>query len=772
MNHQVNGRVVSFAEKILNWRWAVIIISLVVVFGVSSGARHLGFQTDYRMFFSDDNPQLQSFEELQRVYTKTDNAMVVVKPKEGNVFTPRVLQAIQEITKEFWLLPYVTRVDSITNFQHTSAVDDDLTVGDLVEGRPEELSQNDLDFVRQVALSEPLLVDRLIAEDGLTTGVNATVGLPGKDAMEVLETTTATRKLIDRMRDKYPDLEIRGSGVVFMNAAFNEEAQNDMMTIIPIMYGILLIAMMVFLRSIILTIAILFVIAFSAASAMGFGGWVGILLSPPSSTVPTIVLTLAIADSIHIIVSMLKAMQRGMNKRSAIIESLRINLQPVFLTSLTTSIGFLALNFSDAPPFRDLGNMAAVGIASAFFYSIFFLPAVLSLLPVKTKHVETKGPDMFEKLGDWVVEKKKPLLAVNLVVVAFCGWMMTKIELNDQFVQYFDHTVEFRNDTEFMLENLTGIYQVEYSLKAEGAGAVNDPEYLEKLSAFTDWLRAQPEVINAYSMSDVYKRLNKNMHGDDENWFKMPEQRDMAAQYLLLYEMSLPYGLDLNDRINIDKSATRVSVTIEDMSTRDIRKFKNKSEQWLRDNTPVYMQTEATSPIVMFAYISQRNIEGMTTGNIIALFLISLCILVALRSVKIGLFSLIPNLTPVVIGFGIWAMVVGEINMSVAIISAVSLGIIVDDSIHFLSKYLRARREKGLNAEDAVRYAFSTVGHALLLTTVILAIGFVALSTSSFQLNSYMGSLTAIVIVSALFADFLLMPSLLMLLDKDKKTKK
>jgi len=288
---------------------------------------------------------------------------------------------------------------------------------------------------------------------------------------------------------------------------------------------------------------------------------------------------------------------------------------------------------------------------------------------------------------------------------------------------------------------------------------------------YANWLRTQSEVLHVYSMADIFKRLNKNMHGDAPEYYKLPDSRELAAQYLLLYEFSLPYGLDLNDRINVDKSATRLTVTLKDMSTREIRDFKNRSENWLRENTPEYMHTESTSPVVMFAYISERNIDSMTQGNIIALTLISLCILFALKSVKLGFVSLVPNLVPVAMGFGIWAFFVGQINMAAAVITAVSLGIIVDDTVHFLSKYHRARREKGLNSQDAVRYAFSTVGTALLVTTVVLVLGFGVLMFSGFAMNNVMGTLTAIVIACALIADFFLLAPLLMLIDKDKNPK-
>jgi len=270
------------------------------------------------------------------------------------------------------------------------------------------------------------------------------------------------------------------------------------------------------------------------------------------------------------------------------------------------------------------------------------------------------------------------------------------------------------------------------------------------------------------SLTDVLRRLNMNMHGDDETWYRLPEARDLAAQYLLLFEMSLPYGLDLNNQINVDKSSLRMIATLENITTSEVRRLKDGAEGWLAANMPA-SATEATGPYVMFAYISERNIRSMLTGTGLALVLISLSLIVALRSFRIGALSIIPNVVPAIMAFGLWGLLVGEIGLASSVIAATSLGIIVDDSVHFLSKYLRARREQGASPEDAVRYAFATVGRALWVTSAVLIAGFGTLALSAFEVNESLGLLTALAILAALVADFLLLPPLLLAIDKEKK---
>jgi predicted RND superfamily exporter protein len=447
------------------------------------------------------------------------------------------------------------------------------------------------------------------------------------------------------------------------------------------------------------------------------------------------------------------------------VESLRINLQPIFLTSLTTAIGFLSMNFSDAPPFRDLGNIVAMGVMAAFFISITLLPALMLILPVRVKPGATNHSRRMDNFADFVVERRNFLFfAVGFIVVALVIFI-PRNELNDEFIEYFDKTVDFRNATDFSSENLTGIYTIDYSLSAGESGGISEPEFLDRVEAFANWYETQPEVLHVNTLTDIMKRLNKNMHADEPEWYRLPDQRNLAAQYLLLYEMSLPYGLDLNNQIDVGKSATRMTVTVKNISSNEMLALEGKAQEWLHENAPG-MRADGASPSVMFAHIGHRNIRSMLTGTSVALVLISLILVVALRSIKIGLISLVPNLAPAAMGFGLWGLLVGEVGLGLSVVTGMTLGIVVDDTVHFLSKYLRARREQQLAPADAVRYAFSTVGTALWVTSLVLIAGFMVLTQSPFKLNSDMGLVTAITIAFALIADFLFLPPLLMKVDK------
>ncbi|MCG7962830.1 MAG: MMPL family transporter [Candidatus Thiodiazotropha taylori] len=734
-------------------------MTVAVSLMMGSGVQHLRFNNDYRMFFSEENPQLKAFEMLQNTYTKNDNVLFVIEPQDGTVFTRKTLTAVSELTKEAWQIPYSIRVDSITNFQHTYAEGDDLIVEDLVLD-PTSLSDEELAAKQQIATNDPLLRNRLISPSAHTTGVNVTVQLPGKKLTEVPEVAAKVQEMAKNLEASYPDIKVHLTGMVIMNNAFPTASQDDMKSLYPIMFGAVILVLVLMLRSIPGTISTLIIIVLMIIATMGLTGWLGIKMSPPTTTVPIVIMTLAIADCVHILVNFLHFMREGEAKYQAMMESLRINLQPIFLTTLTTAIGFLSLNFSDAPPFRDLGNMAAMGVVLAFLLSITFLPAMMMLLPVKALSGDTMGSLAMVRFAEFVIRNKKQLLWGMGILILFLIAQIPSNRLDDRFVEYFDETIDFRQDTDFATENLTGIYLIEYSLESGETGGISDPGFLQKVDAFAQWYRQQPHVLHVNTITDIMKRLNRNMHADDDSWYRLPDQRDLSAQYLLLYEFSLPFGLDLNNQINVKKSATRFTVTLESISTQQLLQIEDDAQQWLLDNAPE-MRIDGASPSVMFAHIGSRNIIAMLKGTTTALIIISLILVVALRSLRIGGISLIPNLVPMGMAFGLWGLTVGEVGLALSVVSGMTLGIVVDDTVHFLSKYLRARREKNLPGEDAVRYAFSTVGTALWVTSLVLMVGFGILAFSHFQLNAGMGLLTAITLGLALVADFLFLPPLL-----------
>lgn len=827
---KTDNNTVKFGRFVVNHRWLVLISSILLLVAAVYGARFLEIKPDYRVFFAEDNPQLMAFDHIQDTYDKADNAMMVLTPKEGKVFDKETLKTIQWLTDQAWQTPYSTRVDSVTNYQHTWVTPEDedyMLVGALLcvpaksadfdstcehesvtPTMIDEMTPKQLERLENIVLNEPQVVNRMINPEGSVAAVNITVqtpsdldleGLEGEERQaKKVEVLTAGQKVADYVRDlqaqveeRNPNMEVRLTGVVMMNTAFAETGMGDMMTLTPIMLLLVIpLALFFMIRSISGTIGSVLIIIFSILGAMGVEGWLGIYLTAPVFSVPTVVATMAVADSVHLLVTYIHNMRHGMNKNDAMVESLRINMMPIFLTSVTTVIGFLTMNFSDVPPLRDLGNVVAIGVTFAFIFSLTFLPAFILLLPTKTPKAASAKHQKMDQFADFVVAKRKILLPVMVVVCVGIIAFLPKNELNDEFVKYFDETIDFRVDSDYTADNLTGLYTMFYSVQSEKDGGIHQPEFMATLQSFVDFAEQQPEVIHVQSYTDVMKRLNKSMNADRDECYSLPETslkadcnqvlkdpeegvelgtriRELTAQFTLMYEMSLPKGMDLNNQVSSDKAGTRVQLALHNLSSIELLALEDKFAKWFEDNAPSY-KVEGSSPAVMFAHVGQNNIYSMLEGTAWALLLISLLLIFALRSLKLGLLSLIPNIIPMAVAFGIWAIFQGQVGMGLSVVTGMTLGIVVDDTVHFLSKYLRARREKGLDSHEAVKYAFQTVGMALTVTTIVLVLGFLVLGMSHYVMNSHMGILTAITLAAALIIDFLLLPPLLMLLEPKK----
>ena len=755
-----------YTAGILRRRWLVIALAGALMLALTAGARFIGVTNDYRSLFDADNPQLAAFTAFENIYGATNTALIAVAPGKGTVFTRETLGALEALTQAAWETPYSTRADSLANYNHTWAEEDDLIVEPLVDDAA-GLSEEDIRRIEKIALSAPELVGRLVSRDGKVAGLAISFALPGNPDAAVVEITDYLDALLERQRAAHPGTAYYLTGDVPLNRAFADATRDDMETLAPVVFLIIVLAAALLLRSVLGTVAIVAVLGFVINSTVGFAGWLGTVFNPANSGVPIIVMTVAVAHSVHIVSSTLAAIGRGLDRNAAIADAIRVNAWPVFLTSLTTAIGFLSLNASDSPPFRVLGNLVAFGVLCAFVYSLTFLPALLSILPLRARAPRNGKPAFFDRFGGFVVARRKILLVCSALVAVVLVTGISRIELTDNWTRYLSERYQFRQDTDFVIRNLTGMETLEYSLNSGREGGITDPPYLRRVEAFAEWFRTQPEVLHVQAFSDIMKRLNKNMHGDDPAFHRLPDNPELAAQFLLLYELSLPAGRDLNDRIDVAKSATRMTVVMRSLTSQGQRELDARAQAWVRANAPG-LAAEASGVSIVFAHLSQRNIESMLTGTIVAMALISLILIFVFRSVRLGLVSLVPNFIPAALAFGVWGYLVGRVGLAGSVMTAIAFGIVVDDTIHFLSKYLKARRE-GVSAPEAVRSTFRIVGHALWTTTAVLCLGFLVFAASGFEISWSLGILVTITIGFALLADFLLLPPLLMAIDRTKE---
>ena len=617
-----------YFDFILRYRWRVLALATLIMLAVAAGVPGITVSSSYRVLFGEDNPHLLAFDNLQDTYSASRSALIAIAPRDGSVFTRETLAAIEELTEAAWQTPHSTRVNSLTNYFHTEAVGDDLIVEPLVNDAA-SFTEGELNRMRTIALNEPELVGQLVSDDGRVTGLIISFILPKPEEPAWAEISNYLKDLLNKARSAHPELSYYLTGNVILNQTFTD-AGKDAEKLIPVVFVVILVIAILLLRSVYATLAIAIVVVFIVLSTMGVAGWFDTKLTPISASMPIILMAVAVAHAIHIVTIAQSGIRQGLERKPALLESLRENLYPVFLTSVTTTVGFLSLNTSNSPPFHVLGNLVALGVMFTFVYSVTLLPALLSILPLRASRSRAGNESFFERLGDFIIARRTMLLWASTLVVVALATGVFRNETGDNWLHHFDDRYTFRTDTDFIVENLTGLDRLDYSLSSGSEGGITDPGYLRTVESFANWYRAQPEVLHVQAFPDIVKRVNKSLNGDDPQFYRIPDNSELAAQFLLLYELSLPFGADLNDRIDFAKSATRMTVVLNETSTRDHLNVDERAQAWLQANAPELTRS-ASGFTMISAHLSSQNVSSMLWGTIIATGLISLILLLVFR---------------------------------------------------------------------------------------------------------------------------------------------
>lgn len=755
----MNARI---AEFLVSRRLPLFFLGLLIILGCAAGLPKLKYTGDYKVFFAPDDPYLVTFENLQETFTRADNIIFLVVPKQGDLFNARSLEALRWLTKESWTLPYSIRVDSLANYQHTAVDGDDLTVNDLIP--PEFVgSEAEVAAVRRIALEDPMIVKRFINEKGDASVAAVTLELPADQQVglpALMENPDGVYALADRFAKAYPELELHITGVAMVNYMLGTVASRDVGFLMPILTLVVLVLIGFMTRSFSNTVVTLMVIITSVVATMGLVSMFGMVLDNVSAVAPMVILTLAVADSVHLLSEYSTKLREGLDKEAAMKASFEGNLRAVFFTNITTAIGFLGMSSIDSPPFVKFGYIAAIGVTFAYVMAHLLLPQ----LAIWISRAHDGAPEVHEdKLHnattDWVMAHPKRVFFGTIGVSLFLSLFIFNNDLNDDNIGYFSKQMPVRVATEMGEEKGFGFNTIEYVLDSGEEYGITDPAYLAKVENFVEWLRTQPEVVHVASFTEVLKTLNRTMNADDPAFFRLPESRELASQYLLMYEMSLPQGMDLNNQIDTQKSRLRIVASTRMMKARQNLAVEKRATEWLEAHSPE-IASKGAGPTIMFSHLGQSCIESVVLGTVSSLVIICLAMMFSFGSIRLGLIAMLPNIFPSAVSIGLWGLLVGEVNMGVAVIMTIANGIIVDDTIHLFTKFADGLR-KGFDTEDAIRYTFQQAGKGVLITTLVLCAGFAMLIFSDFTVNKTLGMMVSGTIALAVLFDLFFLPSVL-----------
>ena len=757
----------TFAEKIIQYRYLSILFCLVLLIASFRGVEGIAFSPAMEQFFPEDYPISENHAHIEDTFYSSDSVIIAIGVDEGTVFNPRILNLIEEITDKAWSTPHSIRVDSLSNFSFVRAEVDDLVVEPFIE-ESLEWDQKKINERSTLIEKEEQAYGTILSKDKKTTFINISIDAPREDVeKEYAESMEHIFAFMDPLKKEYPEADMRYAGIVYIEYLSPLIVKAEMPILIPTLLFVILLSLFILLRNVVAVISSLVVIVFSVITSVGILGHFNSTVSQPFLMVPILVATLAVADCVHLFNVYFQS-KLEKNAKDSIIKSLRLNLEPLLLTSLTTSIGFLCLNLAPIPALRVVANGIVIGVVAAFVFSIFFLAPLMSFFNVKASSQIENQTKLSKRVGQFSLKNRKKII---WLVPLFSAFLMSFIPLNETkdnpMEFYSERFTSVAEDTKWLAKRLGGTFLVTYEYVSEDL--VSDPEYLRQLDEFTTWLENQDEVLSVNSLSKIIKNLNRTLNGDDQSWYIIPQDSELVAQYLFFYEMSLPFGLDLTSTINQERTSTKVTVSLKEIDSKAFIEFYDRVDDYASLSIVSGNLSGGGGTRSVMAFMGMLLAEQLMYALIIGFIVITLAIALFYRSLSAGLITAIPNILPIGVAFGIWGIFSSNVSMLVSLGIGCTLGIVVDFSVHFLSKYLYARRSLSLSAEESVLYAFETVGFPLTIMTVSLCMGFAVLFLASFMPIRGFAGITMISFVAALIIDLLLFPAVLIAWDGGKK---
>ncbi|NPA60540.1 MAG: MMPL family transporter [Epsilonproteobacteria bacterium] len=758
----------KFVEIVIRFRWFIAILIPLVTLLLSTNLKHLEFEGSYRIWFNEDSKLIKDYDDFRSTFGNDDSLTISFKNEKG-IFTKEALKTIDNITNKLWQTEYIARVDSVTNYQyiHTDKEDaDNILVEDFIQDI-DSLSQKDLEQKKKQALKEDLMLNMLLSKDEKTTMIVARMTPKAGDDPKV-----SFKLRADALKIIKPEIEKNGyefhlNGGPIINTAFIDIAQSDAKKFTPASILLVMVLMFIIFKKFCATILNISVVIFTFLIVLSIQVLLGFKLNNFTANIPVFVVAIGVADAMHLLWVYFMARKKGMQNYDAIHYSMQKNFLPLILTSITTAIGFASLGISNVVPIKTLGIATASGAILAFVLTILFIPAVLAIINPKIKLTHTnddvKNNSYPSKYADFILTHDKLILTITTLLFVVIGFGIFKVNVDSNIIKYFKKDVPFRADTHFIQDNLTGPMTYEIIVDSKENDGIKNPKFLKEIQRFYDEFYAKfPETRHISSLLDVIKTFNEVMN----NSKTIPDNKNLIAQYLLLYTLSLPQGMEINDKMDIDERFLRLSASMNMAnSSRDLQMIKWVQEWWSASsyNGVVNGQTN------MFAHMQHDITKTLLISISLAIVIISILMLFIFRKPKILPLFIVPNILPIILVVGVMGWLGIDIDMGVAVAGAIIIGVAVDDTIHFMVKYMEAKK-RGDSLKDAMHYVMHYAGSAIIFTTIILTMAFLIFVFSHFNPNYHFGIVTASALVIAVLVDLVALPATISIIDKDKKS--
>ena len=757
----------NFVNKIIKFRYFIAILIPLITIMMATSLKNLEFEGSYRIWFDKESKTILDYDNFRAIFGNDDAVTIAFKVEDG-IFNKEALQTIDNITKKLWETEYIARVDSITNYQFVHAdkeYPDEVLVEDFIENI-DLLSESDLQKKKQTALKQDLIVGKLISSDAKTTMiVGRMTPKAGDDPMVSFKLRDDVLKIIE------PEIKKHGykfylNGGPIINTSFIEIAQHDGGTFTPAVILVAVFLLVIIFRKLSMSFLSIAVVIFTFLIVLSIQVFLGFKLNNFTANIPVFVVAIGIADAMHLIWIYIVGRKQGKDNFEAIHYSVHKNFLALFLTSLTTAVGFASLSISAVIPIKTLGIATASAAILAFVLTILFVPALLAIINPKIK-VQTIEENKNHNISKWYVSFLQRyhnlILVISMMIFTVIGIGIFKANVDSNTVRYFKENVPFRITTNFMQDNLTGPMSYEVIVDSKKNDGIKEPKFLQTTQRFYDELYAKyPDTRHISSLMDVIKTFNDVMN----NSKTIPNDKNLIAQYLLLYSLSLPQGMEINDKMDINERLFRISTSMNMVDTSKDLEMIEWIEKWW-EKTPYSAKVEGQTK--MFAHM-QRDVTNTLIYSItLAVVLISIIMLIIFKNLRMLPLFIAPNILPIALVVGVMGWLDINIDLGVAIAGAIIIGVAVDDTIHFMVKYIEARK-RGENLQGSLEYVMSYAGSAIIFTTIVLSLAFLVFMFSDFNPNYHFGVVTATALIIAALVDLIALPALLCKIDNRDKS--
>lgn len=714
-----------------------------------------------KIWLQKNDPRITALTEHEHTFGSSDSIDIIIHSNDG-IFNHETLKIVSELTEKMWGVTDIVRVESLTNHNWVSSHDDNIDITPFIS---EDLSETkeELEKKKNLALADKQLLNNYISKSGNLTYI--------RSILKMTDGTPPYEKIVLEVEDmikKYQsdNIHISLSGITFINESLQRASNRDMGVVFPIVFLLLVIILYIFFRNI-AGIALPFVIILlTIAATFGFEGYLGIEFNNILSAVPAILIAVGLADSIHILISYRHFLvYENKSHEEAAVLSLHKNFVATILTTVTTSIGFFSLTSTFIRPVHDLGLLAGIGCIIAWFYTYFLLGASLKYFNFKgTKKAEKENINSMYKIFEFAIKYRILIITTFPLAAIYMGYLGSKNLINADPVEYFSNNTPIKKTINLVQDEFGASRAIELVFDGGSEDKIKNAEFLKKAEAFITWLEAQPKIVRVTSFVDVIRKMNQTLHGDNPEYFKIPDTDGEVADQFFLYTLGLPSGLDLRNQISVDNSKFRAVIlwdirdTMTAIEMTDIILAKSKEfgiKIYEGGQSPIYNRV---NDLVVDTFF---NSIGLT------LPLIFIIMFLTFKDFSIALLSLIPNVFPLAIAAGIMTLNSDYINIGNVIVFAVCLGIAVDDTIHFVANY-KLKVINGMDSYTALSETFKQTGKALILTTVLLFFGFGMFALGDFVPNQKFGIYCSVILILALIADLILLPAILITLRPSK----